>query len=67
MDLWNGETMLVGWRIHSTGESVPVLKNSVSETDSNSVYDAASDRRHTLFCGTAVLQTRAAVGQMVCD
>lgn len=40
-----------------TGESVPVTKTPIPAT-SNVVYDSKEHARHTLYCGTRVLQTR---------
>lgn len=54
------------------GESVPVTKtnlpNPVSgdraeETDS--AYNTEEHKRHTLFCGTNVIQTRFYTGELV--
>jgi len=43
-----------------TGESVPVTKSSLSklDTDSDEVYSPEGHKRHTLFAGTEVIQTR---------
>jgi magnesium-transporting ATPase (P-type) len=45
-----------------TGESVPVTKSSIPMTDindeENEEYDPERHKRHTLFSGTAVIQTR---------
>ncbi|XP_011742139.1 polyamine-transporting ATPase 13A2 isoform X5 [Macaca nemestrina] len=46
-----------------TGESVPVLKTALPE--GLGPYCAETHRRHTLFCGTLVLQARAYVGPHV--
>ena len=47
-----------------TGESVPVTKTLLpSSTDD--CYDEKEHSRHTLFCGTRVIQTRAYEGQRV--
>ena len=40
-----------------TGESVPVTKTPIPTT-SDVVYDSKEHARHTLYCGTRVLQTR---------
>uniref|UniRef100_A0A2K6S120 ATPase cation transporting 13A2 n=1 Tax=Saimiri boliviensis boliviensis TaxID=39432 RepID=A0A2K6S120_SAIBB len=45
------------------GESVPVLKTALPE--GLGPYCAETHRRHTLFCGTLVLQARAYVGPHV--
>lgn len=37
-----------------TGESIPVLKTPLAATDQR--YSSETERRHTLFCGTQVLQ-----------
>ncbi|XP_042856175.1 polyamine-transporting ATPase 13A3-like isoform X1 [Penaeus japonicus] len=41
-----------------TGESVPVTKTPVTTSEGNETYSAEKHKRHTLFCGTAVIQTR---------
>ncbi|XP_032872570.1 LOW QUALITY PROTEIN: probable cation-transporting ATPase 13A3, partial [Amblyraja radiata] len=47
-----------------TGESVPVMKTSLPEPGRGvgaapeEVYSVEAHKRHTLFCGTAVVQTR---------
>lgn len=41
-----------------TGESVPILKQSLHRTDKES-YDPETDKKHTLFSGTEVIWTRA--------
>uniref|UniRef100_A0A8C0MXD0 Polyamine-transporting ATPase 13A2 n=1 Tax=Canis lupus familiaris TaxID=9615 RepID=A0A8C0MXD0_CANLF len=46
-----------------TGESVPVLKTALPEGPVS--YCPETHRRHTLFCGTLVLQARAFVGPHV--
>ncbi|XP_036112247.1 polyamine-transporting ATPase 13A2 isoform X4 [Molossus molossus] len=46
-----------------TGESVPVLKTALPEGPAP--YSPETHRRHTLFCGTLVLQARAFVGPHV--
>nr|XP_020024449.1 probable cation-transporting ATPase 13A2 isoform X1 [Castor canadensis] len=46
-----------------TGESVPVLKTALPEGPRS--YCPETHRRHTLFCGTLVLQARACVGPQV--
>jgi cation-transporting ATPase 13A3/4/5 len=40
-----------------TGESIPVIKNSLPYT-SNDIYDPESDQKYTLYGGTEVIQTR---------
>ncbi|XP_071840513.1 polyamine-transporting ATPase 13A3-like [Apostichopus japonicus] len=43
-----------------TGESVPVTKTYIPHSkDSNEMYNTASHLRHTLLCGTKVIQTRS--------
>ena len=39
-----------------TGESIPVIKNSLPFN--NDLYDYNSDQKYTLFGGTKVIQTR---------
>ncbi|XP_036085015.1 polyamine-transporting ATPase 13A2 isoform X7 [Rousettus aegyptiacus] len=46
-----------------TGESVPVLKTALPEGPAP--YCPETHRRHTLFCGTLVLQARAFIGPHV--
>ncbi|XP_042100700.1 polyamine-transporting ATPase 13A2 isoform X2 [Ovis aries] len=46
-----------------TGESVPVLKTALPEGPAP--YLPEAHRRHTLFCGTLILQARAFVGPHV--
>ena len=40
------------------GESVPVTKTPITVSEENEVYSAEQHKRHTLFCGTSVIQTR---------
>lgn len=47
-----------------TGESVPVTKTPLPSTP-GVVYDAKEHSRHTLFCGTEVIQTRYYGGEKV--
>ncbi|XP_041034738.1 probable cation-transporting ATPase 13A3 isoform X1 [Carcharodon carcharias] len=57
-----------------TGESVPVLKTSLpvparcangTVQEEEEMYSPESHKRHTLFCGTAVIQTRFYSGEPV--
>ncbi|KAM8727787.1 polyamine-transporting ATPase 13A3-like isoform 3-T4 [Acanthopagrus schlegelii] len=50
-----------------TGESVPVTKTSLpsSGEEAASSYDMEEHKRHTLFCGTQVIQTRFYAGELV--
>uniref|UniRef100_A0A3B4AHY4 Polyamine-transporting ATPase 13A3 n=1 Tax=Periophthalmus magnuspinnatus TaxID=409849 RepID=A0A3B4AHY4_9GOBI len=50
-----------------TGESVPVTKTSIpgSGEEGAQSYSLDQHKRHTLFCGTQVIQTRFYSGQMV--
>lgn len=41
-----------------TGESVPVTKTPVTASEEKEIYCAEKHKRHTLFCGTEVIQTR---------
>ncbi|XP_068220769.1 polyamine-transporting ATPase 13A3-like isoform X2 [Palaemon carinicauda] len=41
-----------------TGESVPVTKTPVTASEEKEIYSAERHKRHTLFCGTEVIQTR---------
>lgn len=53
------------------GESVPVTKTNLPNPSKDSqalegeVYDPDGHRRHTLFCGTTVIQTRFYTGELV--
>lgn len=47
-----------------TGESVPVTKTPLPNSP-NLIYDAKEHLRHTLFCGTQVIQTRYYGGEKV--
>lgn len=40
------------------GESVPVTKSPILTSEGNDVYSPDEHKRHTLFCGTRVIQTR---------
>lgn len=46
-----------------SGESVPVTKNALHS--SNEIYTCSSHKRHTLFCGTHVIQSRYYGGEKV--
>ncbi|XP_053738745.1 polyamine-transporting ATPase 13A3-like isoform X1 [Synchiropus splendidus] len=50
-----------------TGESVPVTKTSLPSSGEESVqmYNMEEHKRHTLFCGTQVIQTRFYAGEVV--
>ncbi|KAG8014015.1 putative cation-transporting ATPase 13A3 [Nibea albiflora] len=50
-----------------TGESVPVTKTSLpsSGEEAATSYDMEEHKRHTLFCGTQVIQTRFYAGELV--
>ncbi|XP_078491913.1 polyamine-transporting ATPase 13A3 [Ciona intestinalis] len=50
-----------------TGESVPVTKTPLpsGENELKDIYDTTPHKRHTLFCGTEVLQTRFYRGELV--
>ncbi|XP_060710432.1 polyamine-transporting ATPase 13A3-like [Hemiscyllium ocellatum] len=58
-----------------TGESVPILKTNLpvpsqcngtaQEEEEEEVYSPENHKRHTLFCGTAVIQTRFYRGEPV--
>ncbi|KAG1672905.1 putative cation-transporting ATPase 13A3 [Nymphon striatum] len=41
-----------------TGESVPVTKTPLTAQNENELYSPEIHRRHTLFCGTEIIQTR---------
>ncbi|KAL7631895.1 UNVERIFIED_CONTAM: hypothetical protein RMT77_017795 [Armadillidium vulgare] len=41
-----------------TGESVPVTKTNLTVSDEGEIYNSEKHKRHTLFCGTSVIQTR---------
>lgn len=46
-----------------TGESIPVIKNSMPFT--NDIYDPVADQKYTLYGGTKVIQTRTVGKQKV--
>uniref|UniRef100_A0A673GJF0 Probable cation-transporting ATPase 13A3 n=1 Tax=Sinocyclocheilus rhinocerous TaxID=307959 RepID=A0A673GJF0_9TELE len=55
-----------------TGESVPVTKTDLPNPqrdkkggDGDEIYSTEEHKRHTLFCGTNVIQTRYYTGEMV--
>ncbi|XP_070775193.1 polyamine-transporting ATPase 13A3-like [Enoplosus armatus] len=50
-----------------TGESVPVTKTSLpsSGEEAATSYNMEEHKRHTLFCGTHVIQTRFYAGELV--
>uniref|UniRef100_A0A674CM36 ATPase 13A3 n=1 Tax=Salmo trutta TaxID=8032 RepID=A0A674CM36_SALTR len=50
-----------------TGESVPVTKTSLpsSGEDGAGLYSIEEHKRHTLFCGTHIIQTRFYTGELV--
>ncbi|XP_075412341.1 polyamine-transporting ATPase 13A3 isoform X2 [Tenrec ecaudatus] len=54
-----------------TGESVPVTKTNLPNPSvdikavENEVYRPETHKRHTLFCGTTVIQTRFYTGELV--
>ncbi|XP_043107813.1 polyamine-transporting ATPase 13A3 isoform X2 [Puntigrus tetrazona] len=55
-----------------TGESVPVTKTDLPNPqrdkkggDGDAIYSTEEHKRHTLFCGTNVIQTRYYTGEMV--
>ncbi|NXQ79817.1 AT132 ATPase, partial [Nyctibius grandis] len=50
-----------------TGESVPVMKTPLpaSSQAASMVYSPEEHRRHTLFCGTQVIQAKSYVGREV--
>uniref|UniRef100_A0A3P9K362 Polyamine-transporting ATPase 13A3 n=1 Tax=Oryzias latipes TaxID=8090 RepID=A0A3P9K362_ORYLA len=50
-----------------TGESIPVTKTSLPSSghDSAEIYNMEEHKRHTLFCGTQVIQTRFYAGELV--
>lgn len=50
-----------------SGESVPVTKTSLPSSGEEAAmsYDMEEHKRHTLFCGTQVIQTRFYAGELV--
>ena len=56
---------------HLSGESVPVTKTNLPNPlpgdrgESDSAYNTEEHKRHTLFCGTNVIQTRFYTGELV--
>ena len=51
----------------SSGESVPVTKTSLPSSGEEAAisYNMEEHKRHTLFCGTHVIQTRFYAGELV--
>lgn len=54
------------------GESVPVTKTDLPNpqrdkkgVDGDMIYSTEEHKRHTLFCGTNIIQTRYYTGEMV--
>lgn len=53
----------VRYMLFPTGESIPVTKTPLSQTASSAPWKMQSEadpRRHILFCGTEVIQAKAA-------
>ncbi|XP_043917761.1 polyamine-transporting ATPase 13A2 isoform X2 [Protopterus annectens] len=50
-----------------TGESVPVMKTSLpsDRETSSTVYSPVDHKRHTLFCGTQIIQSKSFDGEQV--
>lgn len=54
-----------------TGESVPVTKTNLPNPSvdvkgtGEELYNPETHKRHTLFCGTTVIQTRFYTGELV--
>jgi len=48
-----------------TGESVPVTKTSLAKHPATTIYDNKEHEKHTLKCGTKVIQTRKYRDQVV--
>ncbi|XP_041861603.1 probable cation-transporting ATPase 13A3 isoform X2 [Melanotaenia boesemani] len=54
-----------------TGESVPVTKTNLpnpppgEQEEADSAYNTEEHKRHTLFCGTNIIQTRFYTGELV--
>ena len=53
--------------LQSIGESVPVTKTSLPSSggEASKIYNTEEHKRHTLFCGTHVIQTRFYSGELV--
>lgn len=51
----------------TTGESVPVMKTPLpaGSQAATTIYSPEEHRRHTLFCGTQVIQAKSYVGREV--
>merc|ERR1711892_456657 len=49
-----------------TGESVPVTKTSLAKHPATTIYNGKEHEKHTLKCGTKVIQTRKYKDQVVC-
>ena len=50
------------WHFKSSGESVPVTKTPLPDTKfsnrTDTLFNLKEHARHTLFCGTQIIQTR---------
>ena len=53
-----GNICIYGINIPVIGESVPVTKTPLPHTADNEIFCPNEYKRHVLFCGTQVLQTR---------
>ena len=42
----------------SPGESVPVTKTPLNQSEAHEIFSQDVHKRHVLFCGTEVIQTR---------
>ena len=49
----------------NTGESLPVLKSAVPVCAEALCYDADTDKRFTLYCGTKAMEVRRVGGEQV--
>lgn len=47
------------------GESVPVTKCSLSKSEENDLFSYEHHKKHILFCGTSIIQTRFYSGNKV--
>lgn len=63
----NELAMLITSGFFPAGESVPVLKTPLPDGGgaAGTIYSPKEHQRHTLFCGTHIIQARSYMGQEV--
>ncbi|KAG7488168.1 hypothetical protein MATL_G00031590 [Megalops atlanticus] len=59
------ESMLTGESVPVTKTNLPNLGHGVKGAEGDAVYSMEEHKRHTLFCGTNVIQTRFYSGELV--